>query len=668
MVINLNDKQTKTSKEGLISVSHPLAAKIGKDVLDQGGNAMDAVIAIQLTLNVVEPFASGIGGGGYLLYYEQSTGSITAFDARETAPAHVDKQFYLDDSGEYKSFFDMTTHGKTVAVPAIPKLFDYIHKHYAKLSLEDLINPAIELAIEGHSANWATEKYSRQQHARLTKYHETAQVFTHENQYWREGDWIIQPELGKTFQILREQGFNAFYKGDIAKQLVNVVKECGGTITLEDLANYDIQIKAPISATFKDYDIYSMGPSSSGGITVIQILKLLEHIDLPSMGPRSVDYLHHLIQAMHLAYSDRAQYLADDNFHELPVQSLIDDDYLKARSTLIDSNKANIDIEHGVVSDCISHTDVEENHTETTHFCVIDKEGNIASFTTSIGMIYGSGITIPGYGVLLNTTMDGFDVVAGGINEIAPYKRPLSNMAPTIVMHHGKLILTVGAPGAISIIASVAQTLINVLVFGMDIQQAIDEPRIYSSHPNRIEWEPQFSQSTILALTARGHAMEHKPDAYIGDVHGLHVDLNTRDASGGADDTREGTVMGGEVLSIRKQPLLSPEIYDNDTHRVYFNDVQLPLLAEQVRWMHDKYWVDESVVRIIFSEVSAHIEDLRSYENAGENYIDIAWVARKKGYQVTLKDDGLYLTDDTYTSVKRNTNAYYRYDRDSITR
>ncbi|NGQ72154.1 gamma-glutamyltransferase, partial [Staphylococcus aureus] len=391
-------------------------------------------------------------------------------------------------------------------------------------------------------------------------------------------------------------------------------------------------------------------------------------VDLPSMGPRSVDYLHHLIQAMHLAYSDRAQYLADDNFHEVPVQSLIDDDYLKARSTLINSNKANIDIEHGVVSDCISHTDVEENHTETTHFCVIDKEGNIASFTTSIGMIYGSGITIPGYGVLLNTTMDGFDVVDGGINEIAPYKRPLSNMAPTIVMHHGKPILTVGAPGAISIIASVAQTLINVLVFGMDIQQAIDEPRIYSSHPNRIEWEPQFSQSTILALIARGHAMEHKPDAYIGDVHGLQVDLNTRDASGGADDTREGTVIGGDVLSIRKQPLPSPKIYDNDTHRVYFNDMQLPLYAEQVRWMHDKYWVDESVIRIIFPEVSVHIEDLRSYEIAGKNYIDIAWLARKKGYQVTLKDDSLYLTDETYHSVKANTNAYYRYDRDSITR
>ncbi|MCZ1215879.1 gamma-glutamyltransferase, partial [Enterococcus faecium] len=168
-----------------------------------------------------------------------------------------------------------------------------------------------------------------------------------------------------------------------------------------------------------------------------------------------------------------------------------------------------------------------------------DKEGNIASFTTSIGMIYGSGITIPGYGVLLNTTMDGFDVVDGGINEIAPYKRPLSNMAPTIVMYHGKPILTVGAPGAISIIASVAQTLINVLVFGMDIQQAIDEPRIYSSHPNRIEWEPQFSQSTILALIAHGHAMEHKPDAYIGDVHGLQVDPTTYEASGGSDDTRE---------------------------------------------------------------------------------------------------------------------------------
>ncbi|MGT2398205.1 gamma-glutamyltransferase [Staphylococcus aureus] len=240
----------------------------------------------------------------------------------------------------------------------------------------------------------------------------------------------------------------------------------------------------------------------------------------------------------------------------MPVQSLIDDDYLKARSTLINSNKANIDIEHGVVSDCISHTDVEENHTETTHFCVIDKEGNIC-FIYDINW-YDLWFRYHNCRLrcVLNTTMDGFDVVDGGINEIAPYKRPLSNMAPTIVMHHGKPILTVGAPGAISIIASVAQTLINVLVFGMDIQQAIDEPRIYSSHPNRIEWEPQFSQSTILALIARGHAMEHKPDAYIGDVHGLPVDLNTRDASGGADDTREGTVIGGDVLSIRKQPLI----------------------------------------------------------------------------------------------------------------
>ncbi|MDF4070561.1 gamma-glutamyltransferase, partial [Staphylococcus aureus] len=174
--------------------------------------------------------------------------------------------------------------------------------------------------------------------------------------------------------------------------------------------------------------------------------------------------------------------------------------------------------------------------------------------------------------------------------------------------------------------------------------------------------------STILALIARGHAMEHKPDAYIGDVHGLQVDPTTYEASGGSDDTREGTVMGGEVLVIRKQPLPYRQMYDNDGFRVYFNDVQLPLLADQVRWMHGKCWIEESVIRIIFPEVSAHIEDLRSYENAGENYIDVVWLARKKGYQVALKDDGLYLNDEAYHSVKRNTNAYYRYDRDSITR
>ncbi|EHJ08035.1 gamma-glutamyltransferase [Staphylococcus simiae] len=668
MVMSLSGNKENTSQEGMISVSHPLAAKVGKEVLDKGGNAMDAVIAIQLSLNVVEPFTSGLGGGGYLLYYDQATQQMTAFDARETAPSNIDPTFYLDDQGNYKSFFDLTTHGKTVAVPAIPKLFDYLYHHYCRLSLDDLINPAIQQASEGHRANWATEKYSRQQLARLLKYPETAEAFTIDDDYWHEGDWIVQPQLAKALTLLRDQGFDAFYRGDIAQQLVDVVQRYGGSITLEDLQQYQIQLKEPISATYKDVEIHSIGPSSSGGITMIQILKLLEHIDIKKMGPRSVDYLHHLIQAMHIAYSDRAQFIADEDFSNIPIKALIDDDYLKERSTLINKDYANIAITHGHLQSNVSHTAIDEQHTETTHFSVIDKDGNIASFTTSVGMIYGSGITIPGYGLLLNTTIDGFDIVPGGINEIEPCKRPLSNMAPTIITKDSKPILTVGSPGAISIITSIVQTLINVLEFDMTIDQAIDEPRIYSSHPNRIEWEPQFSQRTILALIAKGHAMEKQPDTYIGDVHGLQIDPETSAVMGGADDTREGTIIGEDVYIVRDKPQEYKHYNDNKDYHVYLNDIQLPLYQQQIIFDDDKFWLDSKVVNDIFQVEDYQLDEVRSDVINQREYIDIVDLATQKGYDVIVEDNTLYLRDTYYPTRQREENMYYRYDRESITR
>lgn len=664
-------KHHLTSQEGLVSVSHPLAAKVGKDILDKGGTAVDAVVAIQLVLNVVEPFASGLGGGGYLLYYDSTVDDITAFYARETAPSNVDPHFYLDEKGHYKSFLELTTHGSIVGVPGIAKLFEHLHNHYCNLNLEDLINPAIELAEHGHRANWAIEKYSKQQIKRINKYDETRRVFTKEDDdYIHDGDWLKSPEIARTLRLLRDKGFGAFYTGNIAKQLVNVVNKYGGTINEEDLKHYNIRIKQPITAQYRGYQIHSMGPSSSGGITLIQILKILEPFDLKSMGSRSIDYLHHLIQAMQIAYSDRAKYIADDDFYEVPVSELIDEDYLKQRNEIIDQHIANFNIEHGELSNSSrveSHTHIDETHTETTHFSVTDRFGNVASFTTSIGMIYGSGITIPGYGVLLNTTMDGFDVISGGINEIEPHKRPLSNMAPTIITENGKPIMEVGAPGAISIIASVVQTIINVLDFGMSIQEAIDEPRIYTSNPSRIEWEPKFDQTLILKLIAKGHAFEHRPDPYIGDVHGLQFLENG--VIGGADNTREGTVAGGPVYYVREKEN-DLNIDDFTQYHIEYNHVRLPLFKNQIIKEHGDFWLRNDVVELLFdiNEKDYEVEYFIEKQGQDSRFINIEQLTHQLNYQVHKTENGISIYKDTKQRITETQAKYYRYDRDSITR
>ncbi|MCG7338990.1 gamma-glutamyltransferase [Staphylococcus sp. ACRSN] len=654
------------NEEGLISVSHPLAADVGREILDQGGNAIDAVIAMQLSLNVVEPFTSGIGGGGYLLYYDNKTKKVKAFDARETAPKNIDRHFYLDDKGEHKNFFDLSTHGKTVAIPAIPKLFEHLHKNYSNLTLSQLINPAIEQAENGHKANWATEKYSKHQIERINKFKETQRVYTNEvGDYFHKDDWITFPDIAKTFRIIRDQGFEAFYTSEIADKLVDIVHENGGTITKDDLLEYQIQIKEPVTSNYRGYDIHGMGPSSSGGITVIQILKLLEQFDISAMGPRSTDYLHHLIESMHIAYSDRAKFIADDAFYDIPVKELIDESYLKERSQLIHDDYANFEIGPGsTIPSVESHTNVDEKHTETTHFSVTDKDGNIASFTTSIGMIYGSGMTIPGYGILLNTTIDGFDVVEGGINEIESNKRSLSNMSPIIVTKDDQPVLEVGAPGAISIIASVVQTLINVIDFDMTIQQAIGEPRIYTSNPSRIEWERQFKQSTILELIAKGHAFELNPESYIGDVHGLQFDIENGLVRGGTDDTREGVVIGknDKYVSIQEPPI---EQQVDAPFRIYLNKVALPLFKFQTKIIKGKFFILTEIANFIFNHKSnnKYIQIIEDQE-----FIDIEAFSKSLEYKVVKEEKNLYLYKDFEQRIDENEAEYYRYDKESITR
>ncbi|MFB2003730.1 gamma-glutamyltransferase [Staphylococcus aureus] len=660
---------TQSSKQGLIFVSHPLAAKVGQRILDQGGTALDAVIAIQLTLNVVEPFASGLGGGGYLLYYDNDSGQITSFDARETAPSHINKQFYLDDKGNYKPFFDLSTHGSIVAVPGIPKLFEYLYDHYCTLNLDDLINPSIELAENGHRANWATEKYSQHQIARIQKFKETRQVYTNQDgSYFHEGDWIQLPQLARTLKILRSHGFGAFYHGDIAKQLVSVVQQYGGTITEEDLRDYDIRIKPSVSAKYRDYTIHSIGPSSSGGITVIQILKILESFDVSSMGTQSVDYMHYLIQAMQIAYSDRANYIADDDYYHVPVSALIDEAYLKQRSHLIDEHVATFNIQHGNIPlgpNVESHTDIDETHTETTHFSVTDQYGNVASFTTSIGMIYGSGITVPKYGFLLNTTIDGFDVVPGGINEIEPSKRPLSNMSPTIITKDKKPYLEVGAPGAISIIASVVQTIINVLDFGMSIQEAINAPRIYTSNASRIEWEPQFDQALILKLIAKGHAFEYQPEPYIGDVHGLQ--FVKHGAIGGADNTREGTVSGGSIKIIqdREKDVTSTA---RSSYTIELNHVTLPLYEDQIVKHDNQFWLRHDIVLLLFEHGKFALDKIECFVEDGDRYMNLMQIATTLDYQTTTLKNGIHLYKEIQPRITDSQASYYRYDKESITR
>ncbi len=563
----------KAFRQGVVAVSTPLAAEVGARVLEQGGNAIDAAAAIQFALNVVEPQFSGIGGGGFMMIHLAKTGETVIMESREKAPAAATPEMF-----QGLGFLDASTSGLAVGVPGTLLGVATALENWGTITLAEAIAPAIPLAEEGFKIN--SFLAADTSNARTAYQPETAAVFRLPNGDPLPAGYLLkQPDLAKTLRLIAEEGIDVFYRGEIAEAIVEVQKRSRvgvagvGRMSLDDLDKYDVRIREPIVGDYRGYTLKSMSPPSSGGLTVIQMLKMLERFPLgdPSQGFGfgATRTLNVMIEAMRLAFADRAVWMGDEDYVDVPKAGLIDDDYMANRSALIDPNSRMSNAfpddprpfdmassSSGVKMAALAETKPDGH---TTHFSVVDKWGNVVSYTTTIEAGWGTGIMVPGYGFLLNNELTDFNFTprAGtdppgdldfdpGANDVAPFKRPRSSMSPSILFKGDKPIAAYGSPGGSTIINSVFQITLNLIDHGMSIQEAIDAPRISSTTNTptgaNVSREVGFSDEVIQELFTLGHRF-NSPSP-IGSVQAIVIDLQTGKLYGGADQRREGTVIG----------------------------------------------------------------------------------------------------------------------------
>ena len=594
-VSEIASQPDSTFAGGIVSAAHPLAAEAGAQVLENGGNAIDAAVVTQFVLNVVEPTSSGIGGGGFIGIYKADEGRVFYIDAREKAPAAATSTQFLtcdpDCTGEETrddrigTFTEYATSGIGVGVPgtllgAAQALGNY---GSGTLTLAQALQPAIELAENGFAINERLATLTESE--RTSFWPETSAKFrTSEGEPLSEGFVLVQPDLANTFRLIAEEGVDVFYTGEMADAIVDaqlrsrveVGPEGAGRMSTEDLAAYltdfednGIDERDPVVSDYRGFTINGMPPPSSGGLTVAQILECMEQFPIGSeeegFGEGSAATLHVMVESMRLAFSSRSVWMGDNDNLPLPIAGLLHEDYLAERCSLITA-EARIADEAVVPGDPrlfdpafanevetrINNGADGETGIDTTHFTVIDEDGNVVSWTSTIEGTWGSGITVPGYGFLLNNELTDFNSVpqandsveefAPGANDVAPGKRPRSSMAPTIILQNNEFVAAYGSPGGSTIINSVVNITANLIDHGMSVQEAIDAPRI-SSSGGSIAYEEGFDESALTALTTLGHTLRDEPGA-IGSVQAVTVEASTGLVSGGADDRRAGTVAG----------------------------------------------------------------------------------------------------------------------------
>jgi len=554
------------ARHGIVASTNEVASKVGIDIMKRGGNAVDAAIAVAFALAVTHPAAGNLGGGGFMMI-RLKNGRATAIDYREMAPAAANRNVYLDKDGNVIKGEGGPIEGyRAAGVPGTVRGMELALKKYGsgKLTWSELIEPARRLAANGFTV---TRSLARSLHGRreitrgnevveedreyLAKYPETKRIYLNNGNYYNEGDLFRQPDLAATFARLQQAGPNEFYQGQTARMIADDMKRHNGLITMEDMRGYVAKEREPLHGNYRGYEIISMPPPSSGGAVLIEMLNILEGYDLKKIDWASSDRYHLMTEAMRRAFADRAEYMGDTDFVKVPIAGLIDKKYATQLRGTINTERASSS------EQVKAGKPVGYESEETTHFTVVDAEGNAVANTYTLNNLYGSAVVAKGTGIIMNDEMDDFaakpgtpnvyGLIQGERNAVAPRKRPLSAMTPTFVLRKdGSLWFTVGSPGGPTIINTVLDVITNVIDYNMNIQQAIDAPRIHHQWlPDELVYEPYgLSGDTQRALASRGHKLVKKP-RYLGDCEGIMIEEKTGIRLGATDPRRsDGLAVG----------------------------------------------------------------------------------------------------------------------------
>lgn len=517
------------------------ATDTGVEVLKAGGNAMDAAIAMAFALGVTHSGMCGLGGGGHILV-RMKDGRPAFFDFREQAPGKASRNMFLDANGHLSP--DSLTGWRAAAVPGYVKGLETAHRKFGSKPWSELLQPAVKLADKGFTVSYLKAEALRNAGS-LRKDPESTRIFLNHGRYFEPGQVLLQPELARTLDRIAKGGSNEFYEGETANHLAGAMATHGGLIALSDLKAFKVSEPKPLTGQYRGYDIITASGSSSGGVGLLQMLGVLEGSGFEKYGAGSAGSIHYMAEAMRRFFADRSESIGDPEFFHVPYSALLDPQHIK---TL----RASIDPDHATASDKVRPGKFASREgADTTHFAVVDADGNAVAVTVTLNGHYGSGVTVPGLGFLLNNNMDNFaadpgktnqyGLIQGEANAIEPGKRPVSSMTPSIILKDGKLFMVVGTPGGPTILNSVLQAVVNVIDFKMNAQDAVAAPRVHHQwYPDKLFMEPGFSPDTIALLKSRGHSIEMKPSN--NDMNMILMDGTSIQA--GIDPRREGKAAG----------------------------------------------------------------------------------------------------------------------------
>ena len=551
---------------GIVVSVQELASRAGVEIMQAGGNAVDAAVATGFALAVVHPAAGNLGGGGFMLV-RMADGKTHFIDYREKAPAAAKAGMYLDAQGNVIEGASEIGY-KSIGVPGSVAGMVYAEQKYGKLTLQQVMAAAIRLAREGYALSWR-EARDFQRDKYLSRFPESRRIFQRDGNYYQPGEIFRQPDLARTLERIAAKP-NDFYQGTLAEELAAAMQKGGGLITVDDLAQYEVKEREPVRGNYRGYEIISAPPPSSGGTVLIELLNILEGYDLAKTGDRSAQSIHFTTEAFRRAFFDRAEFMGDPDFSKIPVAQLIDKKYGAAWRSSIEADHASAsrDLRRpAIFSELEQYAAVHpeplanRESPHTTHYSVVDAEGNAVAVTTTLNGWFGARVTAEGLGFLLNDEMDDFStkpgvpnsdgLIQGTANAIGPGRRPLSSMTPTIVVHDGKPFLVLGSPGSSKIITTVANVLMGVIDYGMNIQEAVNAPRFHHQWmPDVLDVEQWFSPDTVQALQKMGYNVQiglrygEFVSPYWSDAECIAIDPKTGERLGASDDRNDGKAVG----------------------------------------------------------------------------------------------------------------------------